>query len=106
MLFVKHANHGGPLYSDQSAVGHCHSRGDAQRLSCEASFAEKVTGGEHGDNGFLPLLGCNGQLYLALPEVVDRIRRLALPEDIALGAELHCRVAPGNFREDGFPIDR
>lgn len=105
MLLVEHANHGRPINSDQSAVRHRHSRSNAQRLPCEAALTEKITGGEHGDNGFLPLFGCNCQLYLALPEIVDRIRRLALPEDIALRAVLHCRIAAGNFREDGFPID-
>src|ERR1039458_8099196 len=106
MLLVEHASHYRLLDPDQSAVGHRDSRCDAQWLSCEAAFAEKVTGAEHSDNGFLTMFGCNRQLHLASPDVEDGICGLALPEDFTLRTVLHGSVAASDFREDCFPIDR
>ena len=106
MLLVEHASHYRPLDPDQSAVGHRGSRCDAQRLTCEAAFTEKVTGVEHSDNGFLTLFGCNSHLDLALPEVEDGICGLALPEDFTLRTILYSSVAASDFSEDCFPINR
>src|ERR1017187_5651714 len=106
MLLVEHASHYRPLDPDQSAIGHRDSRCDAQRLSCEAAFTEKVTGAEYSNDGFLTLFGCNSQLDLALPDVEDGICRLALPEDFTLRTVLHSSVAASDFFEDCFPIDR
>ena len=106
MLLVEHASHYRPLDLDQSAIGHRDSRCDAQRLSCEAAFTEKVTGAEYSNDGFLTLFGCNSQLDLALPDVEDGICRLALPEDFTLRTVLHSSVAASDFFEDCFPIDR
>ena len=47
MLLVEHASHQQSLDPDQSAVGHCGSRCDAEWLPCEAAFTEKVTRAEH-----------------------------------------------------------
>ena len=106
MLLVEHANHYRPLDPDQSAIGHRRSGCDAQRLSCKAAFTEKVAGAENSDNGFFTLFGCNSEFDLAVPDVKDGIRGLALPENLALRTVLYRSVAAGDSRKNCFPIDR
>src|ERR1700676_406935 len=106
MLVVQHANHYRPLDPDQSAIGHRRSGCDAQRLSCKAAFTEKVAGAENSDNGFFTLFGCNSEFDLAVPDVKDGIRGLALPENLALRTVLYRSVAAGDSRKNCFPIDR
>src|SRR5450432_1386680 len=71
-------DHGGlgdacnPGSDDRRAGGHPH------RMAIEASFAKELTGPEDADDRFLPLLGNDGELDLALLDVKDRVRGVTL----------------------------
>src|SRR3990172_10400442 len=84
VLFVEHPCHGLPRNPHKRAI--CHRDGCfyAQRLTGEASLAEEITGFQKGDNRFLALFGCYREHYLASTDVEHGIRRLSLPEDVAV----------------------
>src|SRR5436309_7492891 len=103
---VKHAQHQQLLDPEEIAIcdrcGRCH----AQRLACQASLAEELTGVQCGDDRFLALLGYNGELHLALSKIEYAIRGLSLSEDAALRAVFRNGLPAGDSSERGFPIDR
>ena len=51
---------------------------DAQRMAIQTSLAKKVTGSQDCNHRFLALLGNDGELDLALPDVKNRVRDLSL----------------------------
>jgi hypothetical protein len=51
--------------------------------------SQEVSAPMERDDGFLPMLGYDGDLELALPNEEDRIRRVALREDLLILAVLH-----------------
>src|SRR3989442_4264212 len=82
------------------------SRGYTQRLTCKAPLAEEFTGAQNGDDRFLTLFRCNREPHFAPLEVEHGIRRLSLPEDVAVRAVFCNRLADRDASEEGFPIDR
>ena len=84
VLFVEQTHHQLFLDPVKGAIAHCHSRGDAQRLTCQTSLAEELTGAQNGDDRFFALLGNNLALHLASQNVEKGIRRFSLPVDDAV----------------------
>jgi hypothetical protein len=80
-LFVEHANGGHFLQPREGAGGHGSAGRHALGLSGEATFAEEIAGAQHRDHRFPALCGDHGQFDLALANIKDRIRRIALGED-------------------------
>ena len=60
------------------AFRHCRSCRYAPRLAGQATFAAELVRPQNCDDGFLPLLGNNGDLDLAFLDVEDGIRWIAL----------------------------
>src|ERR1700722_20312770 len=56
------------------------SRCDPQRMTVQTSFAKKVVRFQNTYDCFLAPLGNDGKLDLALLDVKNRVRRIALPE--------------------------
>src|ERR1700730_9220113 len=54
---------------------------DAQSMSIQASFPEKLTGFQHCDDGFLALLGNHRELDGALLDVKNGVRDVSLREN-------------------------
>jgi hypothetical protein len=65
-------------HSHRLAFRHCRGCRQAFRLSNQASFAHKFVWSQERDDGFLALLGYDGDFDLALPDIENRIRILAL----------------------------
>ena len=106
VLFVEHSRHQRLLNLVESAICHGDSRCHTRLLTCEASLTEELTGAQNGDNRFLALLGYNRELHLASTEIEQGIRRLSLPEDVAVRSVFHNGLPAEDAGEDGFPIDR
>ena len=67
VLFVEQARHQRLLNLDQRAIGNRGRRGDAQRLTGEASLAEELTGAQNDDDRFLLLkAGCSAKFGFAI----------------------------------------
>ncbi len=106
MLFVEDTRHQGLLDLVESAICHGDSRCHTRWLTREASLAEKFASAQNGDNRFFALLGHNRELHLASPEVEQGIRRLSLPEDVAVRSIFYNGLPAEDARKDGFPINR
>ena len=78
---MDHADDRRFLQPHDDGFRHRRGRRHAQRLPGEASFAEEFVRSENCDDGFLALLGNDGDLHLAFLDVEDRIRRVALRKD-------------------------
>src|ERR1700730_13728556 len=79
-LVVEDADNRPLLYPHNLASRHCRSCRYAPRLAGQATFAAELIRPQNCDDGFLPLLGNNGDLDLAFQDVEDGIGRIALPE--------------------------
>src|SRR5207245_1048265 len=106
VLFMQHARHQRLFDPGKRTVCHRGSRGYTQRLTCKAPLAEEFTGAQNGDDRFLTLFRCNREPHFAPLEVEHGIRRLSLPEDVAVRAVFCNRLADRDASEEGFPIDR
>src|SRR2546422_3681556 len=106
VLFMQHARHQRLFDPGKRTVCHRGSRGYTQRLTCKAPLAEEFTGAQNGDDRFLTLFRCNRKPHFAPLEVEHGIRRLSLPEDVAVRAVFCNRLADRDASEEGFPIDR
>src|SRR5258708_1019603 len=88
-LVLKNPQDLGPLHSHSHAFRHCSSCRQTSRLSDQASLTEEFIRPQDCDNGFLALLGYDGDFDLALSNVHDRICSIALRKnDLSL---LMCR---------------
>ena len=87
--------------------GVCHDRngGDTLRLPGEAALAEELVRSKNGDDGFLALLGDDGELHFALLDVKDRVRRVALRKDDLAFAEFGNAAAVADTGEKRFWIE-
>src|SRR2546422_7207028 len=106
VLFMQHARHQRLFDPGKRTVCHGGSRGYTQRLTCKAPLAEEFTGGGGGGGGGGGLFRCNREPHFAPLEVEHGIRRLSLPEDVAVRAVFCNRLADRDASEEGFPIDR
>src|SRR3970040_295298 len=106
VLFVQHACHQGFLNSHKSALAHRGSRRHAPRLTGEASLAEELAGAQNGYDCFLASSGCDPEPHLASSKVEHRIRRVSLPEDVAVLAVFYGGVPAGDSTDEIFPIHR
>ena len=59
----------------------CRRRCDPQRMAIQTSFAEKVIMFQNSHDGSLAPLGNDSELDLALLDIKNGVRRIALPED-------------------------
>src|SRR5436309_1108587 len=80
-------------------------RGHTQGLTGEASLAKKLTRSQRGDNRFLALVGCHGELHLALHDEEQGIRGLPLHENSVIGPALEHGFPSGDSRQQRSPID-
>jgi hypothetical protein len=80
-LLMDDADHGRLLHPHD--LGFRHGRGCryAQRLPGQASFAAELVRPQDCDDGFLALLGDNGDFDLALLDIENCIRKTTLRED-------------------------
>ena len=69
------------LYSHRLAIRYCRRRRQPLRLPEQASFTEKFFGPQKCDNGFLSFLGDDGDFDLALLDIEDGVRIIALSEN-------------------------
>ena len=81
MLAVKHLNHGRLVDSHHGAIGHSGCGAQAKRLSCKATFPEEIALAQNAYCGFLPGLRNDGEFYLSLLYIKNRIARVALSKD-------------------------
>ena len=65
-------------HSHRLAFRHCRRCRQTLRLSDQASFANKFVWPQERDDGFLALLGYDGDFDLALPDIENCIRIVAL----------------------------
>ena len=78
----------------------------ALRLPGKASFAEEFVRPKDRDDGFLALLGNDGDLHLALLDVEDLVRRVSLRKhDLALAVGPNA-AALADLGEKRFRIER
>src|SRR5436190_1381909 len=87
-FFMEHVNHSRFFETRDHALRGGDSRCHAQRLAGKTSLAKEITGAQHGEDRFLPLLGQDLQLDPALLDVEDRIGGVSLREDDLPPAEL------------------
>ena len=106
VLFVQRARRQRLLNPVQRAIGHGGSRGDAQRLTSQASLTEELTVAQNGNDRFLAFMGWYRELYLASSQVKDGIRRFSLPEYGAVRAAFCNGFPAGDSSQEGFPLDR
>jgi hypothetical protein len=74
----------GLLYSHRLAFCHCRRGGQTLQLSDQAAFASKLIWPQDCDDSFLALLGNDGDFNLALFDVENRIRIVALSKNNGL----------------------
>ena len=90
---------------DDDGVHHGRDRRDPLRLPGKASFAEKLARSKNCDDGFLALLGNDGELRLAFLDVEDRIASFALGKDDLAFAVLADAAAVPDVGEKRFCIE-
>jgi hypothetical protein len=78
---MEHANDGSFLEPHDLAFHHRRDRRHAQRLPRQASLAAEIAGSKDRNDCFFPLFGNNGDFDLALLDVENSVRHLALRED-------------------------
>ena len=77
-LVMEDADNGLLLQSHNLAFRHCRGGRHAPRLTGQATFAAEFIRPEDCDDGFLPLLGNDGDFDLAVTDVKDGIGQIAL----------------------------
>jgi hypothetical protein len=96
----------GPLFQSQNlAFRHCRSRRHAPRLPGQATFAAEFIRPQDGDDGFLPLLGNDGDFDLAALNEENRISRIALPVDNLICPVFGFGSSAVHFREKHFRVE-
>ena len=105
-LVVEHAHDGRLFDPHDDAFRHRRDRRQAQRLSGQAALAEEVPLPVERDDRFLPLLGDDADLDLALLNVKDGIRRVALREDFLILAIVRYGPPAVHGAEEGFHVER
>jgi hypothetical protein len=75
-------------------------------LSGQTPFPKEIAGSQNCDHGFLPLLGDDGLLDLAAPNVENGIRRIALLVDISILLIVGNGSTAVYLREKRFGIER
>jgi hypothetical protein len=93
-------------YSHNHAFRHSGDGCQTLRLSGQAPFPKEIAGSQKCDHGFLPLLGDDGRLHLAAPNVENGIRRIALPEHNLILPIIGNGSSAVYLREKRFGIER
>ena len=104
-LFVEHAHDCHLIEPHDDAVRHRHGRRQSQRLASQATLAEEIAVPVKGDDGLFPPLGYDVDLYLALSDVEDRIRRLSLGEDFLVLAIARYGPSPSTVLRKVFTLN-
>src|ERR1700730_2032584 len=78
---MEYANNGCFLQPHDLAFHNRRNSRYPQRLARQASLTEESALSRNRDDRFFPLFGNDGNFYLALPEVENRVSRFALRED-------------------------
>ena len=91
--------------SSDDGVCHGRNRRYTLRLPSKTSLAEKLVRSKDGDDGFLALLGNDGELRLAFLDVEDRIAWIALRKDDLALAILADAAAVPDTGEKRFRIE-
>ena len=77
-LLMDHADNRRFFQAHDDGVHYRRDRRYPPRLPGKTSLTEKIVRSKHCDDGFLALLGNDGDLHLAALDVEDRIRRVSL----------------------------
>ena len=102
---VNYIHHGFLLDAHYRAVGHRDRGAQAARLSCEGTVSEEITLVQNGYCGFLPAHRHNGESYLSLLYIENRISRVTLSKDhpfVRKGRDCSTAV---DGREEGLEIE-
>src|ERR1039457_4858067 len=83
----------------------CVRRGSAKRLSCQGGFTEKASCRKVGDYGFLAVHRYDGELYLAILDVENRIGRVALRKDGFTGQVFSLRSSCREFVQESLKVE-
>lgn len=102
---MEHAPHHGLVEPHYFALCHCPDRCNATGLTDQATFTQEIPVLVDCDHGFLATLGHNGDLALAVPDVKDRIGRIALSEDDLILSISRYRLPPVRTRQERFKIE-
>ncbi len=78
---MEDAHDGRLLEPHDDAVRQCRDRRQAPWLSRQGTLAEEIPLAVNGDDGFLALVGDDGDLDLAVLDIKDGFRRISLGED-------------------------
>src|SRR5579862_856037 len=96
-FLMDHADDSRFLQPRDDGVRHGRDCRDTPRLPGKTSLAEELVRSKNGDDGFLALLGNNGELHFALLDVKDRICRVSLRKDHLVLAVLTDAAAVADF---------
>src|ERR1700730_11001687 len=91
---MEHANNGCFVQPHDLALHHRRNSRYAQRLPRQASFAEESALSKDRNDRFFPLLGNDGNFYLALLDVENCVSRFALRENCL--TILVCQYGPAH----------
>src|SRR5580692_2851662 len=80
-LLMDHPDNGRLFQPDNEGVCHGRDRRDPLHLPGKTSLAEEFVSAQNCDDGFLALLGNDGDLGLALLDIEDRIASVPLGKD-------------------------
>src|SRR5712671_457518 len=104
-LAVEKADHRRFLQPHDLGFLNCFGRRHAKGLPSQASLATKIADSKYCNNRFFPPLGKNSQLNLALLDVENSIRWLALRKDNLISSVGGYRPSPVRFGEQGFRVE-
>src|SRR5882672_3400159 len=105
-LVVEKADHRRFLQPHDLGFLNCLGGRNAKALPSQASLATKIAGSKYCNNRFFPPFGKHRQLYLALLDVKNSIRWLALRKDNLICSVDSYRPSSVCFGEQGFRVER
>src|ERR1700683_4616273 len=95
MLAMKCAGHCLVVYTHQFTICNGDRRTHAQRLCCKATFSEEVGGIQYCNRRLLASSGDNGEFYLALLDIKERVTFCALRvNSLLLSHAQNCSTVP------------
>src|ERR1700704_5395253 len=92
-LVVKRGLHGLFCNGGDDAIFDGGGGRDAQRVAVHAAFTKELAGSQNPDHGLLIMLGYYRKLNLALLNVIDRVRSVALQEHVLILLKFKDRLA-------------
>src|SRR6266704_4901365 len=104
-LVVEKADHRRFLQPHDLGFLNCFGCRNAKGLPSQASLTTKIAGSKYSNNRFFPPLGKHCQLNLALLDVENSVRWLALRKDNLISSVGGYRPSPICLGEQGFGVE-